>query len=479
MANVKDTKRSNFVKDKYTSEVYYVFPLYTETFIKCVEEDILSSKENLNVRDTDGYTALMMACVMGLCEIVEKLISAGADVNLQSMDRKRIEGKYVIEGGWTALMLASSSSYNDSKIKILEMLIKAKVNVNTSNYEGQTALMISAMKSCYDSYKENASEFVKMLIDAGANLDLQDSDGNTALMMISERAKITSSLEVMKILIDAGANLNLTNKKGKTALMLASKSSNGYSSLEAVLMLINGDANLDLQDINGESALIIASRFSNKSSSLETVNALLVAGANPDLQDINGSTALTTASKYVIANSNGGSSLDTVRTLMDVGANVNLVSRSGCTTCLFNLVRYSKCLDIIKEVISRGASVNHLSENIKTEENYNGNSILHWCAIGIKEETSSYEILNYLETLDIDLTIKNQEGKTYKDYLPEVVVDYYVSNTCMVCEKRKAYFVILNCKCNYCKMCLDCAKKTDKCRSCDGSFSKYTIIKFS
>jgi hypothetical protein len=168
-----------------------------------------------------------------------------------------------------------------------------------------------------------------------------------------------------------------------------------------------------------------------------------------------------------------------IRELINAGANLDLQNLYG-HTCLSYLVRYSNNLTIIKEVISRGVSINHLTKNIevgKIEYKYNGNSLLHRCAIGILENTSSYEILEYLETLEIDKTLKNYEAKTYKDYLPEKDI-YYISNECHICYDKSKDMVILDCDCNCAKICLECIKVINKCCYCNKSFSRYKIIKF-
>ena len=309
--------------------------------------------------------------------------------------------------------------------------------------------------------KDEFRNYIKNKIDVKDNLNYKDKNDSTALMLASRYSNDTSSLETVKTLIDAGANLDLQKKDGWTALMMASRYSNDASSLETVKTLIDAGANLDLQKKDGWTALMFASRYSNSNSSLETVKTLIDAGVNLDLQDVYGWTALMFASKY----SNDASSLETVKRLIDAGANLDLKNVNGWTA-LFNLVRYSNSLDIIKEVISRGSIIN----------TYNGNSLLHLCVLGIKTGTSSSQILSYLETLDIDKSLKDQEGKTYKDYLPQV--DYYVSIECNICYQKKEYIGVLNCKCKCGKICLDCIKEINCCCYCKEKFDGYKIIKF-
>jgi serine/threonine-protein phosphatase 6 regulatory ankyrin repeat subunit B len=69
----------------------------------------LEEGADVNAQTKEGYTALMMASVMGHTEIAKLLIEEGADVNAQTKD------------GWTALMRASS----EGKIEVAELLRKA------------------------------------------------------------------------------------------------------------------------------------------------------------------------------------------------------------------------------------------------------------------------------------------------------------------------------------------------------------------
>jgi len=362
----------------------------------------------------------------------------------------------------------------DEFLKYVKNKIKSKEDLNQKDKNGCTALMLASIYSNNDS----SLETVKELIKSGANLDLQNEYGWTALMLASRYSNDTSSLETVKELINSGANLNLQHNHGWTALMLASYNSNNDSSLETVKELIKSEANLDLQNKDGWTALMLASKYSNNDSSLETVKELIKSGANLDLQNEYGWSALMLASY----NSNNDSSLETVKELINSGANLDLQNKYG-NTCLSYLVRFSNSLEFIKKVISRGVSLTHLTKNIEKEDEeykYNGSSLLHRCAIGINENTSSYEILEYLETLEIDKSLKNQEGKTYKEYL----INYkhcYVVSECEICyNKIDNTITILHCECNCGRVCYNCSQvlKGNKCPYCRKTFNDVYIFKF-
>ncbi|HET6890438.1 MAG TPA: ankyrin repeat domain-containing protein, partial [Pyrinomonadaceae bacterium] len=119
------------------------------------------TRENVNARDkATGATALEHAIRNGNREMLQALISVGADVN----------------------------SRNESKETVLMML-----------------------------GEEATADMVWDLIHAGAKLELKDDVGDTALM----EAATVNNLSVLQTLLHAGAKVNVKNDEGQTALMLA------------------------------------------------------------------------------------------------------------------------------------------------------------------------------------------------------------------------------------------------------------------
>jgi ankyrin repeat protein len=198
------------------------------------------------------------------------------------------------------------------------------------------------------------------------------------------------------------------------------------------------------------------------------------------LQTYGGLTALMIASVC----SKKGSSIETFKLLIDSGANLHIMDSFG-DTFLSYLVRFSESLDIIKYIPKMDITINFMVNNVtkipiekmnnSKYKSYNGNTLLHWCTIGIKEKTSTYEILEYLESLDIDKTLKNGEGKTYLDYL---IVSYYVSTKCEICHiDGNIVMAILNCSCNCGRQCVNCAYRLTKCCYCRTEFEGFKIIR--
>lgn len=79
---------------------------------------------DLNIKDDQGFTALMRAAGFGDASKVKELIDCGADIDIQDDD------------GWTALMQAA----NERQLSTLGILLKAGANVSIKDCFGKTAM---------------------------------------------------------------------------------------------------------------------------------------------------------------------------------------------------------------------------------------------------------------------------------------------------------------------------------------------------
>jgi ankyrin repeat protein len=91
----------------------------------------MSIKEgfNVNAKDKDGYTALLIAAERGDLEMAHLLVEKGADVNAKDKD------------GYTALMYVAYAG----DLEIAKILIKNSADVNARDKDGWTASMFARM----------------------------------------------------------------------------------------------------------------------------------------------------------------------------------------------------------------------------------------------------------------------------------------------------------------------------------------------
>ena len=121
-------------------------------------EVLIQQGADVNIKNKDGNTALIIASEKGSLDLVNILLEGGADV--QQKDGR----------GWTALMWASSCRNKE----IVEMLISKGADINAKSQEGNTALMFAS--------KRGENEIAKMLLEGGADVNVQNKYGSTALM---------------------------------------------------------------------------------------------------------------------------------------------------------------------------------------------------------------------------------------------------------------------------------------------------------
>ena len=188
-----------------------------EPVVKAAQDDeflemlAVLTRENVNVRDkATGTTALEHAIRNGNREMLQALISVGADVNSRNDSKETVLMMLGTEAtadmvwdlihagaklelkddeGDTALMEAATVN----NLSVLQTLLQAGAKVNAKNEEGQTALMLAASN---DMMKN-----VKALIAAGADMNAHDNDGKTAL----DYAMDEGNEKVVKLLQSYGA----------------------------------------------------------------------------------------------------------------------------------------------------------------------------------------------------------------------------------------------------------------------------------
>jgi len=109
--------------------------------------------------------------------------------------------------GMTPLMVAVS----EDKIEIVKLLLKKGANINLQSKIGYTALHFAA--------QNNKVEIARVLLESGAKVDIQDGYGNTPL----SRAIFSSDEEgeIIKLLLAFGSDENIKNKSGISPKILA------------------------------------------------------------------------------------------------------------------------------------------------------------------------------------------------------------------------------------------------------------------
>ena len=161
-----------------------------------VTEEIENSKEELDHQDSRGTTALVWAVRCARADVVEMLLSRGADPF------------QVNSSGQTALHMAAMHDHTS-----IPMLLGLGINVNLRDNWGQTAMHLAARR-CH----VHPSLYISPLLDAGADINAQEGKGRTALHAACIEEDNTAAV---KYLIDKGADLNLPDQEGDAPINMA------------------------------------------------------------------------------------------------------------------------------------------------------------------------------------------------------------------------------------------------------------------
>ena len=187
-----------------------------------------NSKAIINLKDKNGRTALMLACMRNNKEIVELLIKSGSNINEINND------------GRTALIITIIHGYRHSYYEVIKLLIKSGINVDTQDKYQNTALI----QSIWSGHKE----IVELLIKAGASLNLKNNKNKTAL----DEANESQHKDILSFMIDS-------QKKREEIVKLKQELFNAikFGDFNNVRELIK-KVTLNLHDENGNNVLHLA-----------------------------------------------------------------------------------------------------------------------------------------------------------------------------------------------------------------------------
>ena len=184
---------------------------------------ILGTLFSTQLAHSGVYDDMLKAVNSRDADKVSTLLQRGMDVNTSDQD------------GNTLLMLAARNGDG----RTLEILLKNKPNILKINKYGDSALMLSALRGPLENVKalvlagadidpdgwtpliyaafEGQVEIVSYLLMLDVDIDAQSANGISALMAASRNGH----LDVVRILLEKGADVNLVNQDNKTALGLA------------------------------------------------------------------------------------------------------------------------------------------------------------------------------------------------------------------------------------------------------------------
>ncbi|XP_065058902.1 kinase D-interacting substrate of 220 kDa B-like isoform X2 [Rhopilema esculentum] len=285
-----------------------------------IVRELIHRNANVNARDQDGWTALIAACKGGYPDVVATLLHNGARHNIADM------------GGWTPLVWASYKGHNS----VVRELLRYGADPNERGQHNMTALIWAAGRG--------HTNVVRELLESGARAEIADKYGTTALIWACRKGHF----EVADLLISKGANVNSVGTHGWTPLIMSGKG--GF--VDVVNLLLESRANVNLVDQDGRSALTWASKCGHEA----TVRALLNHGVYLNMPDKHGDTPL------IIAAREGHP--DVIKALLSKYADLELTDSEG-KTALYKAVEKGH-VDCVRELLVAGANTETTNKDGET-----------------------------------------------------------------------------------------------------------------
>ncbi|VUC26770.1 unnamed protein product [Clonostachys rosea] len=213
----------------------------------------------LEHKEVTGETALHIAVIKGLCDVVELLVSLGAEVDTRN------------SCGNTPLI--SNSLKFGGRADMTQLLLRLGADVSARNEGGNTALWMTR-----DTAEPVA--IAKILLENGATMTA-DVEGNTPL----HRSGRIASLELAELLLDHGADIHALNRQNQTPLHCIAEEKDAA---KIVRLLVDEGASLTAVATGGETPLGCAIPH----QPLDTIRYLLENGSDANTVTRSGCSAL-------------------------------------------------------------------------------------------------------------------------------------------------------------------------------------------
>ena len=294
-----------------------------------------------------GQTALMWASARRHPEMMQLLISKGADVNASSINRDyqrhvTAEGrpKNLDSGGFTPLLYAA----RENCMACVEVLLKNRVDIDLPDPDGVSPLLLAIMNSNWDLSRQ--------LILSGADVNQWNVFGEAPLFTaVDLRSRIdggratidfpnkASGLEIVTLLLEHGADPNTQlffkpantrsaiNTRGATPLIRAAN--NGDLEIVKILLEHGADATIPTADRQTPLHSVLSGR-ATEPQALELIRVLQKAGTDVNVialinhrEELRGGTALHYAVRKRYK--------EVIKQLASFGIDMNAADQDGLT----------------------------------------------------------------------------------------------------------------------------------------------------
>jgi ankyrin repeat protein len=263
-----------------------------------------------------------------------------------------------VTGGFSGDTRLPDAAMNGDRA-VVQTLLKEKVDVNSAQGDGTTALHWAA-------YRDDL-EMAKLLIQAGANVKARTRLGDMTALHL---ASTNGSGAMIGLLLKSGADANTPNGNGTTPLMMAAAA----GKTEAISALLDSGADPNARDKNhGQTAVMFASAL-NRASAIKLLaerGAILTLtskvdeskpnnsdrGANGNGGDIPRAGAAQVGGNTPLLFAARDGQMAAVEELLAEGADVNQVSVTDAMSPLIQSI-ITGHYDVAKYLLDHGANPN-------------------------------------------------------------------------------------------------------------------------
>ena len=349
-------------------------------------EKLLSIELDIDSRNSNGATPLMIAAFEGRLDAFSVLIERRSDPTLKNND------------GWTLLHYAAQGGNN----VIIEKLLSLGLDIDSRSSTGATPLMIAAYNGRLDSFsvlierksdptlknnkganllhyaaKGGNNVIIEKLLSLGLDIDARRSNGATPLMI----AALCGRLDAFSVLIERKSDPTLKDNDLWTLLHYAAQGGNDVI-IEKLLSL---GLDIDSRRSDGATPLMIGALCAR----LDAFSVLIGRKSDPTLRDNDGWTLLHYAAK-------GGNDV-IIEKLLSLGLDIDSRRMDGATPLMIGAL--CARLDAFSVLIGRKSD--------PTLRDGDGWTLLHYAAKGGNDV-----IIEKLLSLGLDIDSRRSNGAT-------------------------------------------------------------------
>ena len=339
---------------------------------------------DLNATDINGHNALHHAIQHNHRQMLELLLTEGADPGFKDMDGNTPFNLAVINEQPTlaAILLKAMVGINGRDDKswsplywaivsddwqLVQELLRDGADVAIGRHqnafdiakimgtETKLAAILAKERGINTTYKvlvkavhKGDTDTIKLLLEHGADIEPRDNNFRTPLMYVAAR---WGNAEIVALLLGHGANIDTRDSDFFTPLMHAAR----WGNAGTVKLLFELGANIEAEDNDGKTALIHAAR----QGSTETAELLIERGARIEAEDNDGKTALM----HMIHAARWGNT-KIVELLLEHKANINAKDNDGKTTLMY--AASEGATKTVMLLLKHGADINAKDNDGKT-----------------------------------------------------------------------------------------------------------------